>query len=473
MVISKLLLVLFAVLYVANNTFASSVHVFAPDYKGAKVMVYKLKDHLTESRQFITYTHVGEDGRFKLDLDYKKTDLLIMVVDYVVCEMIISPDQRYSIFIPPLQKEELRSFGETAKVELVLDNPNPLDINVLISNINYSVDSFMVANVAAIGSRNLKPKYLSYKEELLKKAAKYNNPYVQTHLKYRLADFEFSASISTPRVLFEDYLDTEIEWQHPSYTAFIRSFFQRYFAVFESKYGTGRVMEAVHDKENCGAKLISLLDEDEFLKNDTLKELVAIHALLEARYTGYVRQNLIECLQYIHSNGTTDFNRDIALNALTLITSVANGFAAYEFSLPDQHNETKSLSDFKGKYVYLEVLAPWCTDCRVEQTLLPSIISEYGNIVDVVSIVIGCNRSQYQAYVEENPWIDWPLLFDESDFEIKQAFEVNALPGYFLIDPEGKYYRASAKSPSQGIVEDLYPIAQKLKEAARPKVGDK
>jgi thiol-disulfide isomerase/thioredoxin len=468
----KFQLLLFLCLSTLTGSATTVIKAFAPDYQGGKVMVYKYQDYLTEKRKFITYTTVDSIGNFTVEFDLKNTDFVQLVIDHVVCELIVAPGKRYNIFVPPLHKGDMRSYGETARVQPVFDNPDPRDVNVIISNLNFAVDSFMLANVQLIGSRNLKPVYLKFREQMLQKLETISDPYIKTHLIYTLADYEFSASIFTPKDLHQKYFSAEISWNHPTYIGFLKSFFQRYFEVFESKYGTGKIVAAIHSR-NGGESLLTLLNQDEFLASDTLRQLVTLHALIESKSAMYVRKNMIDCFQYLEVNGATDYIRLIAQTAVGQLTNVAKGFAAYNFGLPNQHNELIALSDLKGKYIYLEIMAPWCSECKTEQALIPAIAKEYEHIMQVVTIVIESDISQYRAHLTKNPWINWTTLHDDTKGEIKQTFEITSLPAYFLIDPTGNYYRVPAKSPSQGIVEDLYPISQKLKESNRPQVGDK
>lgn len=468
----KFQLLLFLCFSALTGSATTTIKAFAPDYQGGRVMVYQYQDYITEKRKFITYAAVDSAGHFTVSFDLKNTDLIQLVVDHVVCEMIVAPDKRYSIFVPPLHKNDMRSYGETARVEPVFDNPDPQDVNVIISNLNFSVDSFMLANVHLIGSRNLKPVYLKFREEMIVKLETISDPYISTHLLYTLADYEFSASIFTPRDLHQKYLAEAIYWNHPTYIGFLKNFFQRYFEVFESKFGTGKVVAAIHST-NGGENLLNLLKEDEFLISDTLRQLVSLHALIESKSAMYVRKNMVECFQYLEANGATDYIRLIAQTAVGQLTNVATGFAAYNFGLSDQHNELIALSDLKGQYIYLEIMAPWCMECKTEQALIPAIAKEYGHIMHVVTIITESDANQYRDYLSKNPWINWVVLHDNTRGEIKQAFEVNSLPAYFLIDPNGNYHKVPAKSPSQGIVEDLYPISQKLKEGNRPQVGEK
>lgn len=468
----KFQLLLFLCLSTLTGSATTVIKAFAPDYQGGKVMVYQFQDYLTEKRKFLTYTTVDSIGNFSVEFDVKNTGIIQIVIDHVVCEMIVAPQKRYSIFVPPLHKGDMRSYGETARVAPVFDKPSAEDVNLVISNLNFSVDSFMLANVQLIGTRNLKPVYLKFREQMIQKLETITDPYIKTHLIYTLADYEFSASIFTPKDLHQKYFSAEISWNHPTYIGFLKNFYQRYFEVFESKYGTGKVVAAIHSN-NGGENLLNLLKEDELLKSDTLLQLVALHALIESKSAMYIQKNMIACFQYIQENGATDYIRLIAQTAVSQLTNVAPGFAAYNFGLNDQHNELVALSDFKGQYIYLEIMAPWCSECKTEQALIPAIAKEYEHIMQVVTIVVDSDINQYREHLTKNPWINWTTLHDNTRGEVKQAFEITSLPAYFLIDPTGNYYRVPAKTPSQGIVEDLYPISQKLKESNRPQVGDK
>lgn len=110
---------------------------------------------------------------------------------------------------------------------------------------------------------------------------------------------------------------------------------------------------------------------------------------------------------------------------------------APEFQGNDLNGSLIRLSDFRGKYVFLDFWATWCGICVQE---LPYVIKASENFSREELIVIGINCDRdveaLEAYVQKNN-LPFPQVFDQNG-EIKKLYKVSGIPRNFLIDPHGK-----------------------------------
>lgn len=453
--------------------FANQVHIRgeAPDYVNTQVLFYATEDGLSQLQRVIHVAESDEQGRFEATFPWDETGEIDIYIRHIRGTMIVQPNRRYEVFFPPLYKEQVRSFGGNTTVDLVFLNLPDHDPNALISKLHVAADSFLVANVALVGSRAFKPKFESF-ETAMQRRFKNTDAYTAAELHYMMASTAFQTQVYTRRDLFDNYLQSSSLEPHPMFFAFIGSFFQRYFARFGADYGPDLIPKALASKEP-GPALLELLRKDEFLERGVLREMVAIHALIEAYYLQSDGRNVLRALEHLSENASTDYLQHASRNVITALTRASKGFPAPELKFYDQHNEQVSLEDFKGKYVYLEFFSTWCSDCPKDQSLLPALIAEYGEVVQVVSVAVDSPREAFQRHLTKYPQLKWPVLFDDTGFESRDRFGLHALPAYFLIDPNGNFYRSPAKSPSDGIAEDLYPILQRARESRRIGVGSK
>ncbi len=120
---------------------------------------------------------------------------------------------------------------------------------------------------------------------------------------------------------------------------------------------------------------------------------------------------------------------------------------------------TTSLSDLKGKYVYVDVWATWCGPCKREIPSLKEIEQKYhGKNIEFVSISIDDERRSGTPEKAHNAWktmvaekeLGGTQLFSDkawqSDF-IK-GYQISGIPRFILIDPEGNILSADAPRPS-------------------------
>lgn len=119
---------------------------------------------------------------------------------------------------------------------------------------------------------------------------------------------------------------------------------------------------------------------------------------------------------------------------------------APDFTLIDQYGNTHTLSDYKGKTVFLNFWATWCPPCRAEMPEIQEIYEEYGgNESDV--IILGIASPNYgregsaediAAFLEDNGY-SYPVVMDEDGLSAYD-YGVSAYPTTFMIDKEGNVF---------------------------------
>lgn len=119
---------------------------------------------------------------------------------------------------------------------------------------------------------------------------------------------------------------------------------------------------------------------------------------------------------------------------------------------------TTSLTDFKGQYVYVDIWATWCVPCKAEIPYLKDVEEAYHNKnIAFVSISVDKNRDRekWQNMVEETS-LGGIQLFADQDFksDFVKKYEVNSIPRFILIDPDGNIVDANAPRPSYRLALD-------------------
>ncbi|PKG52902.1 TlpA family protein disulfide reductase [Olleya sp. 1-3] len=126
---------------------------------------------------------------------------------------------------------------------------------------------------------------------------------------------------------------------------------------------------------------------------------------------------------------------------------------------------TVSLSDLKGKYVYVDVWATWCGPCIGEIPALQTLEKDYeGKNIAFVSISTDDGRGYRAASKEESFKLSkeaWRKMIAEKEMSGIQLFadksfssdfvtgyKINSIPRFILIDPNGNIVNADAPRPS-------------------------
>tara|TARA_B110000046_G_scaffold185684_1_gene228561 strand:+ start:8145 stop:9170 length:1026 start_codon:yes stop_codon:yes gene_type:complete len=126
----------------------------------------------------------------------------------------------------------------------------------------------------------------------------------------------------------------------------------------------------------------------------------------------------------------------------------------------------KSLDSFKGKYVYIDVWATWCRPCIQQIPYLQTLEKEYHNKnIEFVSISTDESRRSGGSWeAAEKKWrgfikkrnMTGVQLWSGQDYSFQQAYQINSIPRFILIDPEGKIVEANAARPSDPALKSLF-----------------
>lgn len=119
---------------------------------------------------------------------------------------------------------------------------------------------------------------------------------------------------------------------------------------------------------------------------------------------------------------------------------------------------TSSLTDFKGKYVYIDVWATWCMPCIVQIPHLKKLQEKYkGKNIEFISISTDSNqktaktwkeaRAKWRKMVKEKE-LDGVQLWAGENHTLHKDYYIRGIPRFILIDPEGKLIDYSTRRPT-------------------------
>lgn len=130
------------------------------------------------------------------------------------------------------------------------------------------------------------------------------------------------------------------------------------------------------------------------------------------------------------SNSNTATNQPIRINPNVVKTK------AIDFKLKDLDGKELSLSDLKGKKVFLNFWANWCGPCRAE---MPEIEKLYQETKDsdlvIVAVEIGEPLDTVKSFIDKNKY-NFKVLLD-SDQSVASQYNIASIPTSYFIDVDG------------------------------------
>lgn len=135
---------------------------------------------------------------------------------------------------------------------------------------------------------------------------------------------------------------------------------------------------------------------------------------------------------------------------------------ALDFKLKDLNGKEVSLSDYKGKTIYLNFWATWCPPCQEEMPYIQQLNKENQD-ADFVILTIDIQEPEgtVKKFMADNKY-DFPVLLDK-DADVASMYGVQNIPLSLLIDKNFKI--VSAYEGAMENYEMLKEFAYQLKEA--------
>ena len=198
------------------------------------------------------------------------------------------------------------------------------------------------------------------------------------------------------------------------------------------------------DKEAFDAKLTAAKSELKGYK-DKAQNLDSVIVVMDARndemFFGYIESNY----ETMHET----------------LARLGKGKASPVFAGYENFKGGKtSLTDLKGKYVYIDVWATWCAPCKAEIPFLKALEKEFvGKNIQFVSISVDKPEAHdtWEKMVADEQ-LGGEQLFADNNFESQFILDygINAIPRFILIDTEGNIVEADAPRPSDPKIKELF-----------------
>ncbi len=214
------------------------------------------------------------------------------------------------------------------------------------------------------------------------------------------------------------------------------------YGVLLTEYFIGSIQEG---KEG----LKRVLPEFDKIKSVKIRDLIFAQLFRELSpsydYADKIKDILIKI-------ATTQNDVNKVENKYEQVKKLLPGKTAPNFAYKDLKGKLHRLSDFKGKYVYVDVWATWCGPCKAQIPYLKNLAEKFKNKdIQFISVSID-NKKDYDVwknFISEHQ-MSWLQLFADKDWksDIVKNYIINGIPHFILIDKNGKIINSHEMRPS-------------------------
>lgn len=425
-------------------------------FENEKIKLDFHEDYLTFTKGEIDQMSI-EEGAFQFAFELKETTQIIIRIEDKETSIFAEPGKVYNIYLS-YNEETNRGNAFDKLLELQFPFPQKTNINLQIKEFNQDYQDFFADHYRLFMINAANKELSAFIAKWDEKMKAVENDFVASYIRYAVGSMEILNKVPKEK-LYKKYIENQpILHQHKEYMNFFSQMYQSDFEqLVITKEGT-ELMKAImydHDLE----KSRSLVRKLKGFFSPELAELYLIKGLYDVYHKKTVEQksNII-LLEKISKNGLHSNHKLLAENCINQLKQFGVSAEPPSFELENEKGELISLSDFKGKIVYLQFWANWSLPSLRQMKVMQKLNEKYGDKIAFISVNMDDEKEIFKNEKSKNNY-QWTFLHLGNDYEIRERFGLQTLPSYFLIDEKGHFIRAFAKDPSQ-IEKELYELSK-------------
>lgn len=396
-----------------------------------------------------------EDGTFSSILELPYDGYYNVIFGRVPLPMYLEQGKNLSINIDLQDIGSTLTFSEnlapendflTQKREIAKINPRELyekEPDDFTASINELVDKLsIVLEESEIANENF---LASQKKELLYQKASYLNTYENAYT-YLTEKEEVNLPSNFYASLEEINMADTLEFRlSDGYKQMVQGYLFRTLDEMPSAKDT-----------NDAIRYIELVNEtfpESYAKNQLLKEAVG--------YSLKPDKHLDKAYELYMNSQTDPLLKQEMEDKYAILSKITPGNKSPEFDYENFKGGTTSLESLRGKYVYIDVWATWCGPCLRE---IPHLIELEKDYQDKNVQIVGISIDEEKAYnkwktmltEEESAGIQLYSGGDAWRVDFAKGYNVQSIPRFILIDPEGNIFDADTYRPSDPKIRELF-----------------
>lgn len=132
------------------------------------------------------------------------------------------------------------------------------------------------------------------------------------------------------------------------------------------------------------------------------------------------------------------------------------GMMAPDLEFTDTLGQTRHLSDFRGKVVYVDIWGTWCVPCIAEFPSLRKVQEAFGSREDFALISLACDGERHaerwmpflRKHAKDITWTQY--LFTEAGLKATDdVYHIYGIPHFMLIGRDGRFITSVAPRASE------------------------
>jgi peroxiredoxin len=436
------------------------LHGNAPSYANSEIIFNRYTDMITKTEEEIGRCIIDDKGDFKIFLNLDRITFVFSHLGIYKAYLYAEPNKTYEIILPEkidkTPEEELNPYFVESRIQLGTANIKEGDINFVIRMFNDAYTPYYNKHIINFINKEDFSELNADIERIEKPFVNSNNNFFNNYRKYRYGLLKHLAYQQKARSISDEYFrEQPVLFYNPAYMELFTQVYDKYFIFFGRTSKGGKIYNDIN-KEKSYFELRKTLAENNVFSNDTVIELVILKGVYDEFFSdNFFRSGLLSILDTLITYTKIQQNKSLGEIIKAKVTRLLSGFYPPAFELYDFDSNLVRLSDFRGKYVYLNFCTTQSYTCLSEFELLKGIYDRHREKLEILTISIDPLQSINADFLKSKNW-NWKFLFYGNQPKIIEEYDIRAYPTYYLIGPDGKLIYSPSPSPAENFESMLY-----------------
>jgi hypothetical protein len=456
----KYFLCLFSLLFLSSlsvfsvNTKLSGV---AKDYAGKTISLRIYTDYIIQNERILAETKVDSMGNFAFTADIFYPVQAFIPMEVYNGFIYLEPGKEYEVTLPPYKEktfqDKLNPFFKPADYLLDITNLNKGDLNYQMMEFEDAFDYFSMKHIV-LGTEpdSIQESILQMKNIF----PDFTEPFQQRFMDYRfllLMELSKKTPVDSLITALNDigaYTENPAFWD--AFNKIFTDFIPR-SAGNEDYFLFSKVLNDVNAK-----MLFALLKNRYGITNQRLLELTAIKLLADLIYIeDFDKFKIVEMMQKLGGGISFEENRELLTAVILKATANFIGTPAPDFVGTDINGKEHRLSEYKGKYIYLNFSNTQLKQTRRDLNVLLRFHETYKKELIILNVFLYDTPEQVIRTVA--PFKDNMIFLSVNNpDQLKEIYNIANLPSFFFLDENGNFMMTKGIEPS----DELRVILQRI-----------
>jgi len=436
----------------------------AVEYAGMTITFMSRDDMITYTRDTLLVVHVRADGTFRGDFMINEPMKIFSELGVYEAWLFVEPGEKYIVQLPPRRdktmKDILNPYFRPASIQLGLKNTDKEELNFQIQRFESLYNPYFFKHARDVYAEKRDNELDSFIRSVRDTFANVPNHFFQDYMKSRLTMLTVM-NLPERAAVLDKYRDfgRKVHFLNPAYMDLFNQVFNRYFSYL-LRHAEGIRLKSAVKKGNADS-LRAVIKDDLELKYYEFVDLVALKGIYDAWYSNtFSHEQLLRLLKNLMAKFHGQKLQQIGRNIYLKFTRLQAGSMAPVFTLPDIKGKHIHLSDFRGKFVYLNFSSRLSYTSLRQFPLLSRLRQKYGKDMEILTIAPENKPDMLKEFIKEKKYT-WPFLICREPCNLPVIYSVRAYPTYFLIGPDGNFILSPAPSPTENFEQVFTRILEK------------